>query len=118
MVDLDAPFFTVAELAHIAGLDRGQVDVWLRRGVIQPTRIERLNVRSRSLFSVGAIFEAKLIRVLGEHLAIGPSDSLLIAKELEAAILAKVTTDDGKWKWHVARHLQFSLCLSHYQTKG
>jgi hypothetical protein len=38
--------------------------MWLQRGVISPTRHEQLSVRKRALFSVVAIFQARLARQL------------------------------------------------------
>lgn len=79
------PVFSSAELCSIAEIDRKLANLWLERGIIEPSRIEQLAVRSRPYFSVVAIFKARLIRDLSEVLDIGTSSSRVAAMGAEAA---------------------------------
>lgn len=112
-MDIRAPLFTLAELCRATGLPRSAANMWLRRGQISPTRSERLAVRKRSLFSVQAIFEVKLMHVLAEHLDLGPSASEAPASEIAESLwsvaresdrgrtlslLAAVTKVEGRWR--------------------
>src|SRR4051794_39802676 len=98
-LDIKAALFTATEVARAAQLDRGHVDVWVHRGVIKPTRVERWTARGRALFSVVAIFEARVIRVLGECLGIGPADSTVAAASARA-----ILSDD--WMHAIARSVE------------
>lgn len=105
-VPLNAAQFTAGDVALVAGVTRGHVDVWVHRGVIKPTR----PVRGRPLFSVVAIFEAKLVRVLGE-VTIRPAEWSEVSEIIQAVI-----SDD--WMYSVARsverntHLKNDLFIS------
>lgn len=79
------PVFSSAELCSIAEIDRKLANLWLERGIIQPSRIEQMTVRSRPYFSTVAIFKARLIRELSELLDIGTSSSRVAAVGAEAA---------------------------------
>lgn len=79
------PLFSTSELCAIASIDRNLAKAWLERGIIQPSRIEQLTVRSRPYFSVVAIFQARLIRDLYEVLRIDTSSSSVAALGAEAA---------------------------------
>ena len=104
-IDIELPLFSAAELANVAGLDRGRVDLWVHRGIICPSRVDRLTVRSRSSFSMIVVYEAKLIRDFGEHVGVGPTDAVKAA----AAVI-----DDGKWLFHAARHAEAGDILDHF----
>src|SRR5262249_15345807 len=75
--------FSSHELCAIAEIDRKLANLWLERGVIQPSRIEQLAVRSRPYFSCVAIFKARLTRELSEP--IGLATSRIAALGAEAA---------------------------------
>lgn len=123
-IDINAPQFTGSDLAHVAGLDSGLLKLWVRRGLLQPTRIERLAIRQRPHFSVVAIFKAKLMRLVGETLSIGPALVRLAADQAEdeankkqgklsasaAAKLSRVLADEG-WMWAVARSVETGKAL-------
>jgi hypothetical protein len=79
-----APAFSSSELCAIAGIDRKLANLWLERGLIEPSRIEQLAVRSRPYFSCVAIFKARLTRELSELFDMSSSSSQFagIAAEL------------------------------------
>jgi hypothetical protein len=95
MFHIDSPLFTAAELGTVAGIDRKRVNQMLERELIQPTRMERLTVRNRPLFSVVAIFRARLIKILSDSLAISPSGSMLAGMEAERASQSKAEVSSG-----------------------
>jgi hypothetical protein len=97
---IEIPLFTTAELAQAVGVNRGLVDVWMHRGVIRPSKVGQSAIRGPAMFSVVAIFEVKLIRVLGECLAIGPSDAGKVAE------IARGVIGDGKSLWSLARGIE------------
>lgn len=100
-INIELPLFSVAELAHVAGLGRGLVDLWVHRGLIKPSRVDRLTIRTRSSFSIATIFETKLVRVLGDRLALGVSDAGGVAHKIAEAVV-----DDKKWMFNAARHAE------------
>jgi hypothetical protein len=111
---IDKPEFTAAQLCAVAGIDRKLVNLWLERNLIAPTKVERLAARNRPMFSVIAIFKARLIRALSETLSINPASSMLAGIEAERASrpgaaaassiarMAQTIADEG-WMWAVAR---------------
>jgi len=114
MIDINESYFSGAALAKVAGVDRKLLNRWLERGLIEPPRIERLAIRKRPMFSVVAIFQARLIKILYDSLAISASGSVLAGLKAEResrpgaaaasglARLAKAVADEG-WMWAVAR---------------
>ena len=92
--ELERPLFTVGELAEAADIERGLADVWVHRKIIVPTRVAKAGGRKRPHFSFRAIFRAKLVRVLTEYLAIGPSDSARLAAESEVTTVADMLDND------------------------
>ena len=121
---LDAPLFTSAELAEVSGLARSMVDVWVSRGLLQPTRREQSPRRTkgkvrkghgRPMFSAIAIFKVRLACELGRHLGIGlsewvPLGGLAGAAETgsDATNIAEATNllAGGNWMWAVARGVE------------
>lgn len=115
-IDIHAPQFTAADAARIADVDPGLLKLWIKRGLLEPARIERLTVRRRPHFSIVTIFKLKLMLVVGESLSVGPSKMKGAADQaaLEAekktklssgptgAALVRAVADDG-WMWAVAR---------------
>jgi hypothetical protein len=111
---IDASNFNATQLGHVAGADRKLINLWLERGLISPTKLERVGDRNRPKFSVIAIFKARLMKVLSETLSISPSSSMLAGNEAEraakpsAAVASSIThmantlADEG-WMWAVAR---------------
>jgi hypothetical protein len=135
---LDAPLFTSAELAEVSGLARSMVDVWVSRGLLEPTRREQSPRRTkgrvrkghgRPMFSAIAIFKVRLACELGRHLGIGLSEWVPfgndMAKALEAASDTTKITDlvaGGNWMWAVARGIEngkpFKISGYATQVKG
>lgn len=103
------PQFSVAEFSHLAGLDRALVDLRIHRGLIKPTKIDRLTVRQRASFSIAAVFEQKLVKILDDDLAIGVA-------EAGKAASAITSIDDGKWMHHAARHAERGKPMDLYAT--
>jgi hypothetical protein len=111
---IDLAAFTATQLSTVTGIDRKLVNLWLERGVITPTHLERLTERNRPMFSVIAIFKARLIKALSDELSINPASSMLAGAEAERASrpgaraassvarMAQVIADAG-WMWAVAR---------------
>jgi hypothetical protein len=96
-LDPNLPLFTAAELAAVSGLSRGIVDLWGSRGLLPPTRRERMprsakarprKGHGRPMFSVAAIFRARLAHDLGAHLGIGLSEWIQLAELIEASEVA------------------------------
>ena len=118
--DLEAALFTSAELADVSGLSRTMVDVWISRGVLQPTRRERAERRTkgpvrkgqgRPMFSSGVIFKVALTCILGRHLGIGLSEWEPLGTKVEGALLTNVAevadrVAGGNWMWAVARGVE------------
>src|SRR6476659_11474209 len=69
-MDVRAATFSQRELCQITGLDTVRADTWLIRGIL----------RGRRLFSVLAIFEAKVTADLVSELAMGPSEASKVAR--------------------------------------
>jgi hypothetical protein len=116
--ELDRPLFTVGELAQAADIERGLADVWVHRGIIVPTRLAKAGGRKRPHFSLRAIFRAKLVRMLTEHLAIGPSDSAQLAAESGAIAVADML-DNNDWMMVVLnnRNLPFKIWAAVSRTR-
>jgi hypothetical protein len=118
--DLDAALFSSGELAQVAGLSRAMVDLWVSRGLLEPTRRERAERRTkgrvrkghgRPMFSAGAIFKVRLTLELGRHLGIGRSEWVPLGTKVEGALLTNVAEvadrmAGGNWMWAVARGVE------------
>lgn len=114
---ISSSVFTATDLGKVAGIDRKLVDLWLERELIKPTHVEPLAVRNRPMFTVVAIFKARLTKILSDTLAISTSGSMLAGMEAERASkpgavaaagiarLAQVVADEG-WMWAVARSVE------------
>src|SRR4029078_6403762 len=76
MDEFDKPFFSGSELAKVAGIERKLLNLWIERGMISPTKIERHAARKRYSFSLRAIFGARLTKVLFDRLEISPPPGL------------------------------------------
>src|ERR1700733_10522776 len=79
-MDVRAATFSQRELCQIIGLDTVTVDTWLIRGILETTKVDGRVLRGRRLFSVLAIFEAKLTADLVSELAMGPSEASKVAR--------------------------------------
>jgi len=117
-LDANLPLFSAAELAAVSGLSRGTVDLWGSRGLLPPTRRERMprstkarprKGHGRPMFSVAAIFRARLAHDLGAHLGIGLSEWLELSDLIEAemarrggmeAVAHAIETNDATFKVH------------------
>jgi hypothetical protein len=97
-----APAFSSNELCAIAGINRKLANLWLERGVIQPSRVERLAVRSRPHFSCVEIFKTRLTRELSELLDIGTSSSRVAGIAAEVADNPSAYSADIRRIVHVA----------------
>lgn len=119
-LDIHAPQFSRADLVKVSGLDPKIIKLWIGRRLIRPARKERVDIRSRLHFSVVTIFEAKLMRLIGENVVFGPSHGNEMAALAEAAKpknnatissdVARVLADDG-WMWAVARSVELGKPL-------
>ena len=79
-MDVRAATFSQRELCQITGLDTVTVDTWLIRGILETTKVDGRVLRGRRLFSVLAIFEAKVTADLVSELAMGPSEASKVAR--------------------------------------
>lgn len=79
------PAFSSNELCTVAGIERKLVNLWLERGVIQPSRTEQLALRTRPHFSCVEIFKARLTRELSGLLDIATSASRIAGVGAEIA---------------------------------
>ncbi len=81
---IDAPYFSVAELARIAGIDRAVADQWVHRQLIKPILVKRAGSLKRPFFSVRAIFKARLAVVLNQQLLFGPGQSAPVSNKSDS----------------------------------
>jgi hypothetical protein len=75
-MDVQAGIFTQAELCQVSGLNSVTVDTWLIWGILRTTKVGGRTLRGRRLFSVLAIFEAKVTGELVTRLSLPPSGPL------------------------------------------
>jgi len=104
---VDQPYFSVAELARIAKIDRGVADQWIHRGLITPTKVERAGSRRRPIFSVRDVFKAKLICNLNDHFSFTPGQSAPLANNSDSVELADMLSDED-WMYAAARGIDHS----------
>jgi len=124
--DLYVGQFTTGEVAQVCGVSRPVIDMWGTRGFIEPTRRERpiagrlasttKERRSRTskgkpLFSARDMFKARLLQVLAAQLGIALSDSVLVARKAEKALIDAAQIADsvarsGEWMWATARSVE------------
>jgi hypothetical protein len=138
--DLDAALFTAGELAEVSGLSRAMVDVWVSRGLLEPTRRERAKRQTkgrvrkgqgRPMFSSVAIFKVRLTLELGRHLGIGLSEWVALSNIAELAKIPSYIANiaevadmiaGGNWMWAVARGIEngkpFKICSYATQDHG
>jgi hypothetical protein len=138
--DLYVGQFTTGEVAQVCGVSRPVIDMWGTRGFIEPTRRERpiagrlasttKERRSRTskgkpLFSTRDMFKARLLQVLAAQLGIALSDSVLVAREAEKALIDAAQIADsvarsGEWMWATARSVEQgeSLYIYAYATRS
>jgi hypothetical protein len=94
LIDPTLPIFATADLVAVSGLSRGAVDMWVNRGLLEPTqRRERMSPSRKSsrprkgqgkpMFSMAAIFRARLAHDLGTHFGVGLSEWMELAKIIE-----------------------------------
>ena len=127
MLDIEIPLFTINEAARAAEVERSLLNVWMQRGVITPTRVDKSGARERTLFSVADIFRVKLARILRSQLGLGPNDSDEVSKatmsisfaaaagiddalrgDPRSGALDKLTKviADPTWMWAIARSIE------------
>jgi hypothetical protein len=106
-MDVEAALFTQKEVGDVIERDKVTLDTWLLRGILESTKVGGRILRGRRLFSVLAIFEAKLIDELMTRLAIPPS---------EAAKIAKCATSDWNakddWKPRIVQSVERSVRIA------
>jgi hypothetical protein len=95
-VDLNAAEFTASELREAAGLDLHVTNIWLQRQLLEPTKAERLNRKTRQRFSIAAIFQARMMRLLAEHVGIGPLNSKTATSRLFRDFV-RIVADESMW---------------------
>jgi len=98
-MDIRANVFTLAQVCRVAGVSRSAANMWVRRGKLQPSGSEALAERQRALFSVVAIFAVKLMALMSERLAMGPSATAEFAEQLADDLSHEL----GDALWSVAR---------------
>jgi hypothetical protein len=92
-MDVQAGIFTQAELCQVSGLNSVTVDTWLIRDILRTTKVGGRTLRGRRLFSVLAIFEAKVTGELVTRLSLPPSEASEVAR---CAAADWDTADDWK----------------------
>ena len=83
-MDVQVGIFTQAELCQVTGLNSVTVDTWLIRGILRTTKVGGRTLRGRRLFSVLAIFEAKVTGELVTRLSLPPSEASEVARSAAA----------------------------------
>ena len=104
---IDEPYFSVAELASVAEIDRGLADQWIHRSLIRPTRVERAGSRNRPIFSVRGVFKARLICILNDRFNFAPGQSAPVANDSDSAELAELLAGED-WMYAAARGIDRS----------
>lgn len=109
-IDPDLAQFSQAVLCSIAGIDNETANNWSKpkRGIIRSASGGR-KMPGRRLYSLSAIFTAKLARLLVEDFGIGPSESGPIKNDFAEAIAKKVS--GGNWMWALGRAIENSKPL-------
>jgi hypothetical protein len=79
-MDVQAGIFTQAELYKVSGLNSVTVDTRLIRDILRTTKVGGRTLRWRRLFSVLAIFEAKVTGELVTRLSLPPSEASEVAR--------------------------------------
>lgn len=102
-MDVQVGIFTQAELCQVTGLNSVTVDTWLIRGILRTTKVGGRTLRGRRLFSVLAIFEAKVTSELVTRLSLPPSEASEVAR---CAAADWNTADD--WKFRVITAIERS----------
>lgn len=105
-METEIQLFTQNEVGEILRRNKATLDTWLLRGILQRTKVGGRSLRTR-LFSVEAIFEAKLIDELAIRLAIPASE----AKQVARCATADWDMKDG-WKPRVARAIERSARIA------
>jgi hypothetical protein len=124
--DLYVGQFTTGEVAQVCGVSRPVIDMWGTRGFIEPTRRERPIAgrqapttkerrlrasKGKPLFSARDMFKARLLQVLAAQLGIALSDSVLVARKAEKALIDAAQIADsvarsGEWMLATARSVE------------
>jgi hypothetical protein len=124
--DLYVGQFTTGEVAQVCGVSRPVIDMWGTRGFIEPSRRERpiagrpasttkgrrtRTSKGKPLFSARDMFKARLMQVLAAQLGIALSDSVLVARKAEKALIDAARIADsiarsGEWMWATARSVE------------
>jgi Asp-tRNA(Asn)/Glu-tRNA(Gln) amidotransferase B subunit len=90
-MDMTAALFSQAELCDAAGIENETANNWIKRGLLEPTKVGGRKIRGRRLFSLLDIFKAHLMNEAIKHLAMPPSQSAQIAKQ---AITTFIKTEE------------------------
>jgi hypothetical protein len=98
-METTAALFTQAELCAAAGIDRDTANNWIKRGLLETSRLGGRKLRGRRLFSMLEICKAHLMNETIKYLSIPVSDaaeiaSRAIAEFVKAEKLARI--DDGQ----------------------
>jgi hypothetical protein len=109
-IDPDLAQFSQAVLCSIAGIDNETANNWAKekRGIIRSVSGGR-KMPGRRLYSLSAIFTAKLARLLVEDFGMGPSEAGPIKSRFAEAIAKKVS--GGNWMWALGRAIENSKPL-------
>src|SRR5262245_44930440 len=101
-IEIDEAYFTIAELAKVAGIARGIADVWAHRGILPVSRFDRSTARRRPLFSVRTILKAALIRMLSNDFSLGPTDTAKLVANSDSSEVADMLAGED-WMQAVKR---------------
>ncbi len=142
--DLYAAQFGTGDVAHVCGVSRAVIDMWVNRGFIGPTRRTRSATerpratkrgrstvsKGRPLFSVRDVFKARLMRVLAMQVGAGLAEWEEIAEQVrnrkikdseraigalaELAEISDTPAMTGEWMWAVARSIERGKPLNIY----
>lgn len=114
-IEIDEPYFSIAELAKVAGIARGVADVWAHRGILPVSRFNRMAVRRRPLFSVRTILKAAFIRMLSNDLGLGPSDAakvVSVSSKISGMLAGEDWMHAVRRSQHKPQVLDFSLAVA------
>jgi hypothetical protein len=86
-METTAALFSQAELCEAAGIDRETANNWIKRGLLETSRLGGRKLRGRRLFSMLEICKAHLMNEVIKYLAIPVSDAAELASQAIAAFV-------------------------------
>jgi hypothetical protein len=100
------PQFSQNELGRITNLSTPTTNNWISAGALRVADVGSRRLRKPRLFSVAAIYEAKLTSILVEKLDAAPR---------ACAAIARKTTEEDSWMYSVSRNFGRAKSRDYHQ---